>query len=110
MGDEKRRFLRKSVQVEFHGHSSEGIGHLVFESADLSTGGTFLKSDLLLEDGEGFSLEFRVPGAPKPIRAQARVAWVRRFPKEQEPAGMGVEFVAMSEEDREMLSRYLSSL
>jgi uncharacterized protein (TIGR02266 family) len=96
--------------VNFRGKSAEGLGHLLFEGADLSAGGTFLKSDLLLEQGESFALEFHLPGGDKTIRAQGRVAWVRRFPKLDELAGMGVEFSAMSDEDRAVLSRYLDSL
>lgn len=105
--NEQRRWARKSIQVEFRGKDAQGSGQLQFEAADLSAGGTFLKSDLLLEQGEGVSLEFRVPGVPRLMRAQARVAWVRRFPAESEPAGMGVEFLAMNDEDREVLVSYL---
>ncbi|SRR5712692_7031413 len=110
MDRDKRRFVRKTVKVEFRGQSEEGVGELVFEGLDLSAGGTFLRSDLLLEQDEAFSLEFRVPGSVNVIRANARVAWVRRFPKEREQSGMGVEFVEISDEDREVVSRYLSSL
>jgi uncharacterized protein (TIGR02266 family) len=106
----QRRFVRKAVHVDFQGKGAEGIGHLLFEGADLSAGGTFLKSDLLLEQGESFALEFRVPRVSKVFHAQGRVAWVRRFPKGGEPAGMGVEFSAMSDEDRSVLSRYLDGL
>jgi hypothetical protein len=35
------------------------------------------------------------------------VAWVRRFPVQHEPAGMGVEFVSMHDADRRLLERYL---
>jgi len=109
MDQNRRRFVRKTIQVEFRGHSEEGVGQLIFEGLDLSAGGTFLRSDLLLEQGEVLSLEFRLPGAPKLLRARARVAWVRRFPKADEPAGI-VEFTGISNEDRELLSRHLSSL
>ena len=85
----KRRFLRKTLQVEFRGRDAEGAGVLLFETADLSAGGTFLKSDLLLEEGETFSFEFRVPGADRPLTAQARIAWVRRFPADGQPGGAG---------------------
>ena len=110
MREDQRRFIRKSLQVEFRGKDAEGVGQLVFEAADLSAGGSFLKSDLLLEKGERLSLEFRVPGVPRLMRAQARVAWVRRFPKEDEPAGMGVEFLAMSDADRTVLVEYLAAV
>jgi len=110
MGSEQRRFERKSLQVDFRGKDSEGAGQLLFEGADLSTGGTFIKSDLLLEQGDRLSLEFRVPGVPRLMRAQARVAWVRRFPDGPEPAGMGVEFLTMTDEDRGVLGQYLGAI
>ena len=72
---------------------------------DLSPGGAFIKSDLLLEPGDGLALEFRVPGVPRLMRAQARVAWVRRFPQDGRAAGMGVEFLTMTDEDRAASSR-----
>lgn len=107
MGLEQRRFTRRTLQAEFRAHDSDGIGQLLFESGDLSAGGTFLRSDLLLEEGEALRLEFEVPGAARPLSAQARVAWVRRFPKEGEEPGMGVEFVSMSDEDRAVLTAFL---
>jgi uncharacterized protein (TIGR02266 family) len=106
---EHRRFARKAIPVEFRGRDAEGDGQLVFESEDISAGGTFLKSDLLLEPGERMTLEFRVPAVPRLLKAQARVVWARRFPQEGEAAGMGVEFSAMSEEDRDVLTRYLGA-
>jgi uncharacterized protein (TIGR02266 family) len=108
MGAEQRRHERKSVPVDFKGKDAQGAGQLWFKGADISTGGSFLKADLLLEQGETLALEFRVPGVPRLMKAQARVAWVRRFPEADEPAGMGVEFLAMSEEDRSVLDRYLT--
>jgi c-di-GMP-binding flagellar brake protein YcgR len=108
MSADQRRFERKSLSVQFNARDGQGVGQLVFESADLSAGGTFLKSDLLLEPGEALSLEFKVLQG-RVIRAQARVAWVRRFPQPKEPAGMGVEFVTMPEQDQEALHAFLSS-
>jgi len=107
MNGPKRRFVRKTLQVEFRGRDAEGVGVLLFETADLSAGGTFLKSDLLLEEGETFSFEFRVPGVERPLVAQARIAWVRRFPAGGQSAGMGVEFLSMSDEDRGVLEQFL---
>ena len=110
MAETKRRHARKSLQVDFRGKDARGAGVLLFEGADLSPGGTFLKSELLLEEGEPLAVEFRVPGVPRLIKAQGRVAWVRRFPKAGEASGMGVEFLAMSDEDRAVLEGYLDRL
>lgn len=108
MSADQRRFERKSLSVQFHARDAQGVGQLFFESADLSTGGTFLKSDLLLESGESLSVEFQVLQG-RVIRAQARVAWVRRFPSPTESAGMGVEFTSMPETDLEALQTFLSA-
>ena len=104
---QKRRFERHPLQVEFKGHDVKG--ELYFTGADLSEGGSFIRADLLLEEGEELALEFRVPGVPRPMRAQGRVAWVRRFPTPTEPGGMGFEFLAMTEEDRAVLAEYLAA-
>ncbi len=110
MSPEHRRFARQPLQVAFRGKDLEGAGQLLFEGADLSAGGAFLRSDVLLEQGERLSVEFRVPRMPRLLKAQARVAWVRRFPDGAEPAGMGIEFLVLTDEDSAVLSQYLSSL
>jgi c-di-GMP-binding flagellar brake protein YcgR len=84
------------------------MGQLVFEAADLSQGGAFLKSDLLLEPDETLNMEFQIPHTGHTVRAQLRVVWVRRFPEEGEVPGMGVSFLAMSESDQQALDRYLA--
>lgn len=110
MGEQQRRFDRKSLQVDFRARQGSGAGQLLFEGKDLSAGGSFLRSDILLEEGEALVVEFRVPGVPRLMKAQARVAWVRRFPKDEEQPGMGVEFLAMSDEDRQILQEYLARI
>jgi uncharacterized protein (TIGR02266 family) len=105
---EQRRTPRVRVDVDFKAREGTGGGTLLFRAADLSLGGAFLRSALLLEEGETLALEFRLPGSHRLLRATARVAWVRRFPTGQQPAGMGMEFLSMSPEDREVLSRHLA--
>ncbi|MBX7115040.1 MAG: PilZ domain-containing protein [Myxococcaceae bacterium] len=99
--------MRKALEVDFKALEATGAGELLFTGADLSEGGTFLKSDLLLEQGDGLSLRFSIPGAIEPVQTQARVAWVRRFPGVDEVSGMGIEFVAMNDTDRQTLLKYL---
>ncbi len=105
---EQRRHTRRALAVQFQGSEAEGAGQLVFTSADLSAGGAFLASELLLEESEQVSLAFHLPGDAQPLRAQARVAWVRRFPEAVDPPGMGVEFVTMERDDRQRLQAFLS--
>jgi Tfp pilus assembly protein PilZ len=105
---ELRRHERKVITVQFKGTESSGVGELTFEAVDLSAGGTFLKADLLFEQGERLWLQFKVPGVPKMMYAEGRVRWVRRFPEAEEHGGMGVEFETITEDDRAVLTRYLA--
>lgn len=108
MGADQRRSERRALAAEFSARDGAGAGTLTFTSEDVSAGGVFLKSDLLLEQGEPLALEFAVPGLGA-MKAQARVAWVRRFPEAGQAAGMGVEFVVLREEERAALNRWLAS-
>ena len=103
---EARHHPRKSVQVEFRCRDESGAGELFFDSADVSAGGAFLVSDLLLEQDDLVALEFTLPSGA-PLRCQARVAWVRRFPASGERAGMGVEFRDLAEFDQRALESFL---
>lgn len=107
MNSFSRRFPRHLLRAQFKGHDAAGRGTLFLTSADVSAGGAFLKSDILLEEGEQLHLEFNVPGATPTLRVEAVVAWVRRFPDFGEPAGMGIEFVAMTADHKAVLLQFL---
>ena len=107
--EDKRRHARRSLAVEFRAGGMDGLGSLELSGADLSAGGAFLVSDLLLEPGETLSLEFEIAGRSGPVHAQARVAWVRRFPGPEEPAGMGIEFVRLGKDERAALDAWVHS-
>ena len=100
---DKRRHARRTLAVEFRTRETDGRGALELSGADLSAGGAFLVSEVLLEPGDTLSLEFLIPGRPAALRAEARVAWVRRFPSPEQAAGMGVEFVRLGAEERRAL-------
>lgn len=103
---ELRRHKRKPIDVEIRCRDESGLGQLTFGSGDLSAGGAFLRSELLLEQGERLWLEFALPGRERPVRAEARVAWVRRFPASGQEGGMGIEFLGMTEDDRRALGLF----
>jgi len=77
-------------------------GGIRFQSADISTGGAFLRSDLLFEVGELLTLQFQVGtgAAVRDVRARGRVVRVARDPAKDPVPGMGVEFVDLSADDR----------
>ncbi len=107
MSHEQRRHARIAMNVTVHARDLHGQGQLVFASADISLGGAFLTSDLLLEDGETLDIELRMPRSGSLLQAEARVVWVRRFPEPPEQPGMGIEFFALSDGDRERLNAEL---
>jgi Tfp pilus assembly protein PilZ len=106
MGQEQRSEKRAEVEAIFAARDESGAGTLVFASADVSAGGAFLKSELLLEVGETLALEFQVPGGTV-VKTPARVAWVRRFPEGSQAAGMGVQFTSLGEHERAVLQHWL---
>ncbi|MHB1846955.1 MAG: PilZ domain-containing protein [Deltaproteobacteria bacterium] len=101
-----RRFVRRPVAAQLRCQALHGPGHLFFDTQDLSIGGAFLRSDLLLEEGEELEVTFTLPGSDRQLQTRARVAWVRRG-EAAGAAGMGLEFVALTPEDREALSAFL---
>jgi len=107
--DEQRSGERKAVKTEFRLGDDWGLGEIVLDTHDLSSGGAFLKADLLFEVDEEIDLEFALPATDRVIRCHGRVAWVTRGGAGERPAGMGIEFVGLADTDRETLIDYLGS-
>jgi c-di-GMP-binding flagellar brake protein YcgR len=106
-----RRFSRRDallpVVVRAAGNRVEAGIRL--DTADLSEGGAFLRSDLLFEVGETLNLE--IPLAPgEVLAARGRVAWVTRGGGGNTSAGMGIEFEKLSAQDRRRLTQGLRRL
>ena len=70
-----------------------------FDSADVSGGGAFLRSDMLFEVGELLLLQFSLPDG-RAIAARGRIVRATREDGKSRFSGMGVEFVDLSPEDR----------
>ncbi|HJX63462.1 MAG TPA: PilZ domain-containing protein [Polyangia bacterium] len=106
-----RRFSRRDallpVVVRAAGNRVEA--GLRLNTADLSEGGVFLRSDLLFEVGESLSLEIPL-AAGETLAARGRVAWVTRGGGGEMPAGMGIEFERLSAQDRRRLTQSLQRL
>jgi c-di-GMP-binding flagellar brake protein YcgR len=74
-------------------------GGIRFDAANVSTGGAFLRTDLLLEVGELLTLQFQLSQGGHSICTEGRVTRVSRG-HAKEVAGMGVEFVDLQPDDR----------
>ncbi len=85
-----------------------------WRSADLGEGGTFLAGHPILPQGETIELGLWLPqgDTSHELVCSARVAWVNNpsTPRKPSlPAGMGLEFLALDNDDTEFLRTYLES-
>jgi len=110
-GREQRRYSRKRLEVDILVGSQHAGGECYFESSNLSEGGAFLTSELLLEVGDLFWITFSIPGTQVAVHSRGKVVWVNRNPDENDPttrSGMGVEFLGLSETERAALADFLA--
>ncbi|MCW5828583.1 MAG: PilZ domain-containing protein [Deltaproteobacteria bacterium] len=104
----RRRYTRLPCRVTVQITEAEGEGHLLFTSVNLSLGGVFLESELLLEVGSILKLAFRLPDSDVPTEASAVVVRVSDEDSlgRMQP-GMGLEFTSMAPAGRMALEAWL---
>lgn len=100
-GPERRRHPRESSSLEFR---IEGANRLLAASSEnLSVGGVFIETTDDVELGTLLHISCSLPGG-RVVEADGVVAWKREGSAGQTP-GVGIEFLAMAEEDREALEQ-----
>ncbi len=114
MGKENRVFERKEISLNIKVKESGDDYDIDFPIVDLSEGGIFIKSSILWEPGQLFDLTFKLPGTNKVIETKGEVAraedkyFLDNFSKSDDPTpGMGIKFIEMSEEDRQILRQFI---
>lgn len=99
----------KTIAVTYEDHESSVKTY----ARDISLGGLYIKSDDPLEMGQTFSLKLHIPGLPEPMEIECEVAWARKKAKENQhddPSGMGVKFVGLSEAESRLLRQYIKTV
>lgn len=100
----KRASPRIPAKLEvFYGQDEKLSGYAASYSVNMSVGGLFLETDNPLTPGEKLNLRFSLPGNNHPISCQGRVAWATApgsSDKSSHPAGMGIEFLDLAEENQ----------
>ncbi len=79
-------------------------------SENISEGGLFIATEAPYHVGEELDVELSMMGDGIPLKQRVVVRWVR--PTEAAgglPAGMGVQFLTLTDEDREMLQQFVDS-
>jgi uncharacterized protein (TIGR02266 family) len=78
-------------------------------SANVSSGGLFVRTPNPLNHGDRFLLRLNLPDLEEPLHIHCDVAWARKeeTASKDNPAGMGIKFVEMDPEDRKTLGKYV---
>jgi type IV pilus assembly protein PilZ len=69
---------------------------------NISKGGTFIRTDRPLDVGTEFVFALTIRGLDEPMRLSGRVKWIvaQGDATDDSPAGMGIEFMYVSDEER----------
>ncbi len=79
---------------------------------NISKGGTFIRTDRPLQIGTEFVFALTIRTVPEPLKLRGRVRWVVT-PEEataEQPAGMGIEFLYASEDERKSTEAIVEKL
>ena len=75
-----------------------------------SSRGLFVSTENPLEQGEHLQIELQLPGLEDPVKVKGQVIWTRAKTGETDkPSGMGVKFVEITKEDKQILKKYLNA-
>lgn len=106
---EPRNDPRYSARIAiFYGPYQKKI--LTDYSINLSTGGVFIETKLILPEDTNLTVKFKLPHTDTLIVAKARVAWVNSpesLKKAALPIGMGLQFLDLTPEGMNAIRTYL---
>ena|GEM_PF-272933 len=107
---------RKHQRVEAHIpvkycklRNGAGIKRASSVSKDLSQGGVRFRTAEFISMACRLILELDMPMFTKSVKAISRVAWIRKAAS-VDSFEVGSQFIEMSEEDKELISEYVSKL
>jgi len=78
--------------------------------ANLGEGGLFIHTTKNLPVGSLLDLEFSLPDSNQAITTKGKVVWIRPqdMSTKKMPPGMGIQFIDMNSNDKELLKNYLA--
>jgi uncharacterized protein (TIGR02266 family) len=108
MEEERRQHQRGKVSWSVTIQTEEGT--IERATYNISPEGVFIRGLSRLELDE--VVDMTINGPDHPITVKARVVWSSSQvpPKEDMPRGVGVEFINISDEDREIISAFVAGL
>lgn len=106
-GMERRRFNRTDLLVRIEYSTIDEIFSEF--TRDINEGGLFIETEKPRPTGTEVAMRFNLPGSDDPLQTVGRVAWVRSAGTDA-PAGMGIEFDELSQDDRTRINAMIRSL
>jgi len=109
-GDERRQAdRRQAVRAPMDLWVEEAHGEDVYfrRVGNLSLGGVYFEQTIPHRVGTNITLKFSVPGHERIIEAKGEVV---NTPGSKEGLGMGVRFLSMHAQDRELLQTYIEEV
>ena len=109
---QRRKHSRKPLKVKMAVKSSRSLGLAYFNIKDINLGGVFLESLDYYKTGTEIELSFSLPRNPKPIKVRGKVIYVmtRELTGDSDLVpGMGVKFLNLKENDKELLAACLEN-
>lgn len=97
-----RRYPRQRFSGDVYLLDAEGYG-FVLEATDLSRGGVFLRSDVLLDPGESFLVRFRLEDG-RAVNALGRVTRAHPDCRAEAPSGFAVALETLDDASSRALS------
>ncbi|MBN1947304.1 MAG: PilZ domain-containing protein [Bradymonadales bacterium] len=104
--DGLRRFPRKRFGNDVYVLDDAGFG-FVLEATDVSRGGVFLKTALLLDEGEACFVRFQL-GEGLAVNARGHVCRTNMTVPSAHPPGFAIRFDYLDEGSRQALERFTS--
>jgi uncharacterized protein (TIGR02266 family) len=103
---EKRKFVRipleRQVKINF-----KGKYNFMHKIANISLGGMFLKTPIIIPIGEIFSFEFTIDGFTPKITGKGQVVRITEDLKGNQN-GMGIQFLTLDPVGRETITNLIS--
>ena len=101
---ERRETPRYQVVLKVRYETEEALRNAVLHN--LSSGGLYLTTPDPLSVGYEFELKIELPEREEPIAGKCKVVWVNEIDTEDYPRGMGVAFLEMPPEYKDLVDRY----
>jgi uncharacterized protein (TIGR02266 family) len=75
-----------------------------------SSRGLFVSTEDPLQEGEQLQIELQLPGLEDPVKVKGQVVWTRpKTGAADEPSGMGIKFIEITKDDKQLLKEYLNA-